>query len=59
MTESSARNLTAFDATAAERGELPVAPLAMPTQRLEPEAGWLREALLAPLRVLHIRSREV
>ena len=59
MTEDSVRLTIGHDMTAAEPGRLPVAPLAMPTQRLEPEASWLRDALMAPLRVFNTRSREV
>lgn len=59
MTDESVRPMTTFELAGAERGQLPDAPLAMPAQRLEPDVNWLREALLAPLRVLQIRSREV
>lgn len=59
MTDQSVRNMTALDVTAADPGTLPEAPLAMPAQRLEPDASWLREALAAPLRMFQIRSREV
>ena len=58
MTDLSVR-LSSSEPLTKMRGTLPDAPLAMPSQRLESDANWLREALVAPLRMFQPRSREV
>ena len=60
MTDLSAHFIPDPDLSAIQRGMLPDAPLAMPTQILE-RAGpqrWL-VALTVPLRLFHLPSREV
>lgn len=59
MTETSVRNDMTQETLVVERGLLPVAPLAMPAQRLEPSSSWLRELVSAPVRLILPRSREV
>lgn len=59
MTDLSARFPLDPDLTAVQRGALPDAPLAMPTQVLEPTRGRWLAALAMPLRLFQLPSRGV
>ncbi len=59
MTDLSARFPMDPDQTAVQRGGLPDAPLAMPTQVLERSRGRWMAALTAPLRLFQLPSRGV